>query len=514
MYELLELSKIATPAKVKKIQQIGKSDSKTDKLYWLIQKGQIKSDEDAIKEFYPGTDSKSALYQLKEKLYNKLINAVLIIDIEEKVGSRYTVAYSDCLKYCTAFEKIALMGAKKSTIKLGDKILKIALEYNIVEIVIRVSKVLIRKAVFVLKDEKKMIYYRNLFVKYSEIEQLQELARFYWVKISLRTSQKRMIVDKSLILEAQKYVDELQSKLMRGHTASTFSFIFSLKIRIEELNHNHEQVIKLIDEYLMKLKSYRDYRANYFTVALNKKLAALITLRNFDKAIDVADESLYFSREGASSWFTSLENIIILYFYQSQYSEALKVYQRARGNKGINFLPEDRQEIFKVYRAYLQFFINIDLLPSKDITKEYKTYRAAKFSNEVPIFSRDKTGINITIIIAQFLLLFTEGKYQKAIDKIESIKQYSHFHLRKDVTYRSNCFLKMLVKLIECNYHKAATIRKTRSLYEKLKNHPAEMQRQTNHVEIVPFEVLWEIILDSIDNSYRGKFKRKNKVKK
>ena len=129
----------------------------------------------------------------------------------------------------------------------------------------------------------------------------------------------------------------------------------------------------------------------------------------------------------------------------------------------------------------------------------------------MPIFSKDKTGINITIIVAQFLLLFTEEKYQKAIDRIETVKQYSHAHLRKDATYRSNCFLKMLVKLVECSYHKEATIRKTKVLYEKLKNHPAEMQRQTNHVEIVPFEVLWEIILNSIDNSFRGKFKRAKK---
>ena len=508
MKELLELVRIITPPKLKNIQLLGKSDNLADKLYWLIHNGDVVDDEDALKQLYHGNKSKVGLYQVKEKLYSKLLDVILIIDPHTKNISQYGLAYHDCLKHCASLEKITMKGGKKATIKLGDKILKIALEYNIAPIIVRVSKILMRKSVYVLRNEKKMNYYRNLFLKYSEIEDLQELATYYWVKISLRTSQKRMVVDKQLIQETKKYIKELESKLVPNHTALTMSTIISLKIRIEELNHNHEEVVKLVDHYMSDLKNYKDVNSAYFTVALNNKLAALITLRKYNEAEQVAKQSLNFTRAGTSPWFTALENIIILHFYQSQYSEALQVYQIVTDNRGIKFLPQDRQEIFKVYRAYLQFFINLGLLKKGSGARPFKIYRSAKFLNEIPIFSKDKTGINITIIVAQFLLLFTEEKYQSAIDKIESVKQYSHAYLRKDATFRSNCFLKMLVKLVESSYHKDATMRKTKVLYEKLKNHPSEMQRQTNHVEIVPFEVLWEIILDSLENNIKGKFKR------
>ena len=512
MKELLELVRIATPIKLRNVHTLSQSETIVDKLYWLLHNGKVINDEEALEHLYNGKESKVGLYQVKEKLYKKLLDSILIIDPNTKNISAYSLARHDCIKYCASLEKIAMKGGKKATIKLGDKILKIALEYNIAAVIVRVSRIMMRKSVFVLRDEKKMNYYRDLFLKYSEIEDLEELATFYWVKISLRTSQKRMIIDKQLAKEAKRYIKELESRLVLDHTALTISTINSLKIHVEELNHNHENVVELVDKHVSKLKDYKDVHLNFFTVALNNKLAALITLRKYNDAEKVAKQSLKFTREGNSAWFTSLENIIILHFYQSQYADALKVYQIATGNKGIRFLPVDRQEIFKVYWAYLQFFINLGLLKRDSGARPFKIYRSAKFLNEVPIFTKDKTGINITIIVAQFLLLFTEEKYQKAIDRIESVKQYSHAHLRKDATYRSNCFLKMLIKLVECSYHREATIRKTKVLYEKLKNHPTEMQRQTNHVEIVPFEVLWEIILDSIDNSFRGKFKRKKKI--
>ena len=503
----MELVNMVTPNKLKNIQTLGSSDTQSDKLYWLLQKGLVETDEEAQAQLYPGKKSKTSLYHAKEKLYNKLLDSIIVINPIVKNSSQYSIAFHNCLKLCTAFEKASLKGGKKATINLGEKILKISLHYNLCFIIVRVSRVLMRKAMYVLRDEKKIEYYRSLYIKYLEIEQLQELSRYYWVKIAFHTSRKRMLGDKSLIEEIQNYIDELELKLVPGHTAITFTFINSLKIRIEELKLDHEKVIELIDEYLLILPTYKSVHSNFYTNSLNTKLTALITLRKFDDARTVAKDILDYASEGNGAWYTAQENIIILHFYTAQYSKAFQVFEVAINNNSFKFLPPDRQEIFKVYRAYLQFFINIGLLSIEN--KKHKAYRSAKFSNEIPIFSKDKTGINITIIIAQFLLLFTEEKYQEAIEKIDYIKQYTKSNLRNDATFRSNCFLKMLVKLIESNYHKSATQRKTKTLYGKLKNHPAEIQRQTSHVEIVPYEVLWDILMDSIDNSFRGKVKKK-----
>ena len=507
----MELVNIVTPNKLKNIQTLGASNSQADKLYWLVQKGIVENDEDALAQLYPESKTKKSLYQLKERLYFKLIDSVIIIDSEDKNLSSYSIARQNCLKYCTAFEKIALKGGGTASIELGEKILKIALPYNMCRIIIRVARVLMSKAIFVLNDVQKMECYRSLYVKYSAIEELQELAKYYWIKIAAATSQKRMVIDEGLIVNAKNYVKELESKLITDHTAITYTYLFSLKILVEELNHNHAKVVELVDECLLAIQNYKDVHNAFFTIFLNKKLVALVTLRQFKEARIASLETLKYIREGDTPWFTAYESIFILHLYQAEYIEALKVYKKIISNKKLKFLPPDRQEIFKVYRAYLQFFINFGILPIDDDDKDYKVYRSSKFANEVPIFSKDKIGMNISIMVAQFLMLFTEEKYQETIDKIDYIKQYSKANLRKGQTYRAHCFLKMIVKMIECNYHKAATIRKTKTLYGKLKNQPADLLRQTSHVEIVPYEVLWDILLGSIDNSFRGKVKAKQK---
>lgn len=511
MKDIMELVSIVTPNKLKNIQTLGASNSQADKLYWLVQKGVVENDEDALAQLYPGKKSKTSLYHTKEKLYNKLLDSTIIIDSNVENISSFSLAHHDCLKHCTAFEKISLKGGRKSLIKLGDKILKIALKYNMHLVIMRVSRILMRKAVYVLRSEKKMTYYRDLYLKYSKIGELHELANFYSVKISLRTNPRNLLVDSKLIDETQTYISDLESKLVPDHTALTLVVIYSLKVRIEEFNQNYVKVIQLIDEFLEKIKVYKDVHSNYFTINLYRKLTALIFLRKFTDAQKVAIKTLKYTTEGNSAWYTALENLIILHLHQTECSDAWKVYKRAIYHKGLRFLPPDRQEIFKVYRAYLQFFINLGILPIEGDDKDYKVYRSSKFANEVPIFSKDKTGINISIIVAQFLLLFTEEKYHEAIDKIDYIKQYSKANLRKGQTFRAHCFLKMIVKMIECNYHKAATIRKTKTLYGKLKNQPSDLLRQTSYVEIVPYEVLWDILLGSIDNNFRGKVKTKQK---
>ena len=155
MNDLKELLRIVSSTKVKNVHPLGQSDTLTDKLYSLLRNGSVKNDQDAIAVLYPGRNSKVGLYQVKEKLQNKLLDAILVLDPSDKNISSYTLTCHECIKNCAAFEKIALKGGGKVVIRLGDKILKVALVYNLCSIIVRVTRVLMRKAVFVLRDEKK-----------------------------------------------------------------------------------------------------------------------------------------------------------------------------------------------------------------------------------------------------------------------------------------------------------------------------------------------------------------------
>ena len=60
----------------------------------------------------------------------------------------------------------------------------------------------------------------------------------------------------------------------------------------------------------------------------------------------------------------------------------------------------------------------------------------------------------------------------------------------------------MLIIIPKSNFHKQAIIRKTKQLRRKLESVPIEVAKQSNEVEIVPYEILWELVLDSLDNKF------------
>jgi len=79
---------------------------------------------------------------------------------------------------------------------------------------------------------------------------------------------------------------------------------------------------------------------------------------------------------------------------------------------------------------------------------------------------------------------------------MESLNVYCHRYLRKDDTFRSNCFIKMLIVLPNAHFNKIAAIRKTEKLRNRLAEQPLETANQSSELEIIPYELLWELVLE------------------
>ncbi len=103
-------------------------------------------------------------------------------------------------------------------------------------------------------------------------------------------------------------------------------------------------------------------------------------------------------------------------------------------------------------------------------------------------------------LLSTYYSYYSKGIMKKVIDRVESLNLYCYRYLRKDDTYRSNCFIKMLLQLPKANFHREAVVRKTEKLYNKLIENPSNLSMQASEIEIMPYEMLWEYVLDSLDN--------------
>jgi hypothetical protein len=185
----------------------------------------------------------------------------------------------------------------------------------------------------------------------------------------------------------------------------------------------------------------------------------------------------------------------------------------ATSRRRINSILTIRHiEYWDILEAYLNFLIVAEEIKPRDNWQKIRGFRTTKFSNEVPSFSRNKQGANIQILIIQALFFIVRKKYDKMIDRTEALSAYCNRYLKDDDNLRNNCFFKMLLITIKCNFNRIQTEQKVAPTLNRLKK--AKGDNNLNDVELIPYEVLWEIVVKHLVLHRKTKQQSKKRLKK
>lgn len=221
---------------------------------------------------------------------------------------------------------------------------------------------------------------------------------------------------------------------------------------------------------------------------------------------DCLDQALPFVTRGSSLWIKYYDLGVRLSMATGAFYQCDQYFQEVVGSKSLVDKPAQLQEQWRIYAAYLKFIQQVrpEVIKGKNRSN---TFRLGKFMNETPVFSKDKQGMNIPILIVQFLILLTQKKYHKLIDRAEALAKYQSRYLQQDEWFRSQCFLKMLMQLPANNFHRQAVERKTEDWLSRLDKRGTQKKTGLSPCEIIPYDILWKWILASLDNQFHGKQK-------
>ena len=144
---------------------------------------------------------------------------------------------------------------------------------------------------------------------------------------------------------------------------------------------------------------------------------------------------------------------------------------------------------WKIREAYCNLLIMAGKIDQEEIERSpIKPLRINKFVNDTEMYNKDKRGLNIAILLVPLIYCLVKKQYGQILDKMDSLRQYSFKYLRKDETLRSNCFIKMILKLPEANYHPLRTARYVKKHKKILYENPAELGMNRTDTEIIPYE--------------------------
>jgi hypothetical protein len=501
MEELIALSSIITRQKIKQIKIISENSDMTGKSYQLykaIADQKVMSDKDAI-ALLGYKNVKSVAYQkLKQRLLQRLINTVFFIDINQYSKSTYEKVLHRCYRNWAAAKLVFDRLQRKTAIVLFESVLRAAIEYDITDLILLISKDLRRHYATFEINPKKTDYLDSLIeqnIQYTQQEIHVEKVYSELFKLLFKATPKSDIIQK-FAHEIEKIKENIPKNDRYWFNFFAYNSIYFYHYFLKENDQ--------LEIYSKKAISFFKMKNGFSPIALfsfSQKLGVSYLHSNqIFNAKEVFYESLNMGpTAGSINWYNIHSYIFLTHLVLKEYAQAYSIIINTSTHPKFNRLNESYKEPWLIKEAYVHFLIRMGKIEiSNEDGKSLRPFRLGRFLNEVPNFSKDKRGLNIAILIVQMLFLILDKKYSKVIDRIDALKQYSYRYLRKNETFRANCFIKMLLKVPEVDYHPVAVKRHTAELHKKLLDSSMNLSESSPETEIIPYENLWEIVMEVI----------------
>lgn len=496
MDTLRQLTELVTKNKLKSIELL--DTSKTPKslltqLYEGIADGQFADDQEAADFFYP--DKNPALYRkLKNKLRRRLVNALLLIDVKKASYSDRKSAYYECYKEWAAVRVLLAKNAWTACVEIAERILKYAIKFDFTELTLDLIGILRLHYGTRLGDLKKFEEYKKLYLHYEAVFLAENKAELLYTELVVHyvnnKSTKTELRDQAL-----EALGNLSTSLDQYSSYRLHLYGSMIRLMISSIINNHAQTIQTCNDIITFFEK-KPYRAETpLQAAYYQKLVCHCQLKDFTPGQAAAKKCLELIEEGTVNWFKYYEMYFILAMHTGNYAEAAKAFSRVNSHKGFSYLPDNTREIWLIYQAYLHLIAEKGLL-SKELATEVgsKQFKPGKFLNEVEIYARDKSGMNIPIIVFQLVYFILQGRTDQIIDRLDAIRKYCARHLDDDTTTRSFYFIKALLLRAQSVVGNEEKREKAEDYLKKVTQIQADEDQQLYQIEIIPYEKLWNML--------------------
>jgi len=465
--------------------------SKLVQLYDGIAKNKYRDDREAAIDLYGETPSGSKYRKLKSDLREKLITELNNINVEESDMSDYQRAYYECYREWTAVKLLIGQNVNTAAAYLAHRLLKQTEKFDFTVLSMDITAYLRIHYSLREGDEKKIKEYSDLNTRYREILAAESQAEEFYAILIVQYVNKRSAMD-HLQLAAINYYNTLQPALEKYKTYRLHMYGRMIGLlRLTAINDN-KNALDYCDESIRFFNTLRYEARVPLQVFYYQSLESNIQLRRFEDGREVAEKYEKLVKEGTYNWFKFKELLLNLHLYTGRYEASALVMKKVLGHARFEFLPENNKEIWRVYEAYICWLIQIGYMH----TPIKQKFKLARFINEMPIFSKDKSGVNVAIVIVKFIFLLTDRKFGQLLDEVESLEQYCYRYLRGEQTRRSYYFIKMLLQIPLSGFDLPTISKKSSQYREKLDTMPQQVANQTYEMEIIPYEQLWTIILE------------------
>ncbi len=454
------------------------------------------TDEQCMIKIY-GKRNSVAFANLKSRLYDKL-NLLLIIQGDVQIDREEAVIQRiDNLKKIVAGIILITAGSIDMGLQTLERATIIAIKKTFTENIILSAKQLIIGYGSERYNKYKHNKYLEIQRKYINIYLWEIKAQNYYLDLQKTNINSLTIPTKEFINRSVQYIKDLEN----ANEINSPLFLYN-KYRIKAIYYEY---IKDFDGLLkISYQAIKDFTIPNYKLPpgisnINIRIIlALIQTGRFRAAIEFGRKVMPKIMEGSNSWFRLKYYMSKAYLYTGNYSAAMQLIISISNKKHLKLYP-NYNEIVKTMLGYMHLLIDTEYVTiSTNIKGKIPDFKLGKYLNSVPIYSKDKRGINVSILLMQVAFLLIRKDFNAIIDRSDSLKQYAYRYLRRDDSFRSNCMIKMVIQMTKADFNPMRTERYTADLLKQLKSVNLAGSGENIEIEIIPFEVLWDIMLKSL----------------
>lgn len=477
------------------------SDPKMRHLFDLAAQGQVQSDEEAAAIIFGKPTVSPAYIKLKNKLKERLIKSFLLLDSKGTEGDDRQAVYIDCNQKWAAAQVLLTHHAKANGIDILEKLLRRTLRFEFTELSLAILRILRLHYSTVEGDQKK---YEQANRQYQELCTLWEREnRAEELYTSLAISHVHDKSGKASISKlARRYFAEVELWMQESEAFKLNLLGRLIRIAIHTSVNDYRQTAELCGEAIAFFRK-KDYDSGLPLQVFYYQLAVCyIQLREFEKGQELLERRQDVFQPGSFNWFKFKELFFLQAMHTGRYAEGVELCAEMIRHPKLSAQPAHVAEMWRIYDGFCHLLIQMGKVDGAEGKEKASKFRRQKFLNDIPLFSRDKRGMNIPILILQIMFLLVERNYSALTDRVEAIQKYCGRYLKRDDTYRSNVFIKMLMQIPQASFHKEAVLRKTDKLLAILKAAPIEIANQSHEIEIIPYENLWDMLIEHLDHKF------------
>ncbi len=224
---------------------------------------------------------------------------------------------------------------------------------------------------------------------------------------------------------------------------------------------------------------------------LSRYLECLIQQRMFPVVLRIVEDNPV--QKGKVEWFRRGILRIWSHIGMKDYNLAVNTFMNMISNQRFRTISQFLQNNYRITKIYIFILILLKDIKTRHRPSNLKLKRMLNVNTE---FYIDKGALNISQIISHLLLHIMYRHTDTILDKESAVSRYTKRYLTKGKNYRANCFLKLLFLIPKCAYNPKVISIKAKKLLKKLSSVTAEESGQAMELEIIPFEDLWEMLMD------------------